>query len=72
MSDERLTDIEIKLARQEDLVDTLNQMVFQQQKKISELEGLCAALARHVKALAGAASDASGDARNAHEPPPHY
>ena len=72
MSEERLTDIEIKLARQEDLVDTLNQLVYQQQKKIGELEGLCAALARHVKALAGAASDTSGDASNAHEPPPHY
>ena len=72
MSDDRFTDIEIKLARQEDLVDTLNQMVYQQQKKISELEALCAALARHLKALAGAANDASGDVSNAHEPPPHY
>lgn len=72
MSEERLIEIEIKLSRQEDMVDTLNQMVYQQQKKIGELEALCAALARHLKALAGAASDNSGDARNAHEPPPHY
>ncbi|MBC7413793.1 MAG: SlyX family protein [Herminiimonas sp.] len=72
MSDDRMTDIEIKLARQEDLVDTLNQMVYQQQKKIGELEALCAALARHLKALAGAASDASGDVAGAHDRPPHY
>ena len=72
MSDDRLTEIEIKVARQEDLVDTLNQMVYQQQKKIGELEALCAALVRHVKALAGASGDASGDAGNGDDRPPHY
>ena len=67
-ADERMTNIEIKLARQEDLLDTLNQMVYQQQKKIGELEGLCAALARHVKAASSAADDSAGG----HDRPPHY
>lgn len=68
MDDDRLIDIEIKIARQEDLVDTLNRMVYQQQKKIDELEILCAALARHLKEL-----QAVNNERNpANERPPHY
>jgi SlyX protein len=68
MTDDRIVDIEIKLARQEDLVDTLNQMVYQQQKKIDELEALCSALARRLKDLASAAAE-----RNPlNEKPPHY
>jgi SlyX protein len=67
-TEERLVDIEIKIARQEDLVDTLNQMVYQQQKKIDELEALCSALARRVKDMADVeeAQDPAG------EKPPHY
>ncbi len=67
-SEDRLVDIEIKLARQEDLVDTLNQVVYRQQRKIDELEALCMALARHVKTL----REAAGDAGPANEKPPHY
>jgi SlyX protein len=66
--DERLTAIEIKLSRQEDLVDTLNTLVYQQQKKLGELEALCAALARHLKA----ASSAEHDGANGGDRPPHY
>ena len=68
-NDERLTEIEIKLARQEDLVDTLNQLVYEQQKKIGELESLCAALARHLKAASSVDREAGGGAQ---ERPPHY
>lgn len=67
-TEERLTDIEIKIARQEDLVDTLNALVYQQQRKIDELEALCGALARHVKSLSGAATEAGGG----NDKPPHY
>ena len=34
ITEERLVDIEIKIARQEDLVETLNKTVYQQQKKL--------------------------------------
>lgn len=68
INEERLMEIEIKLTRQEDLVDTLNQMVYRQQKKIGELEALCGALARHLKALAGNA----GEATVINDKPPHY
>ena len=67
-SEERLTEIEIKVARQEDLLDTLNQLVYQQQKKIGELEALCAALARHLKA----ASNNRDDNALVNDRPPHY
>ncbi|MBS0309305.1 MAG: SlyX family protein [Proteobacteria bacterium] len=66
-TEERFIDIEIKLTRQEDLVDALNQTIYRQQQKIDELETLCTALARHVGALRDAASAGSGN-----EKPPHY
>jgi SlyX protein len=70
-TDERLVDVEIRIARQEDLIDVLNKTVYEQQKKIDELEALCTALARHVKDLRDAASDVASDAL-ALEKPPHY
>ena len=36
----RFVDIEIKLAQQEDLVESLNQMVYQQGKRIDQLEAM--------------------------------
>lgn len=66
--EDRMVDIEIKIARQEDLVDALNQMLYQQQKKIDELESLCTALARHIKEM----RDASNERGPANEKPPHY
>ena len=67
-TEDRLVDIEIKIARQEDLVDTLNKTVYRQQKKIDELEALCSALARHIKAIREADSGSGA----ANEKPPHY
>lgn len=43
-------------------------MVYRQQKKIDELEALCAALARRIKDL----SHADAGARPVNEKPPHY
>lgn len=69
--EDRLVDIEIKVARQEDLVDTLNRTIYEQQKKIDELEALCTALARHVKDMRDAARDGA-QAAPINEKPPHY
>lgn len=69
MTENRLVEIEIKLARQEDLVDTLNQTIYRQQKKIDELEALCMALARHVQDVRQRADELGGAAN---EKPPHY
>ena len=68
MDDERLVDIEIKLARQEDLLDTLNSTVYRQQRRIDELEALCSLLAKRI----AEAGQGGGDGLNANEPPPHY
>jgi SlyX protein len=68
MTEDRLIEIEIKVARQEDMMDALNQMVYQQQQKIDELQALCAALARHIKDMRAAASEQG----SANEKPPHY
>ena len=68
-TEERLADLEIRLARQDDLVETLNTQVYRQQKKIDELEALCTALAGRMRELAVGLSQ-----RNAavDERPPHY
>lgn len=68
LDDDRLMDIEIKIARQEDLVDTLNQMVYEQQTKIDQLEKMIGALAMNLKAM----PFREGDVGPANEKPPHY
>lgn len=68
ITEDRLVDIELKIAAQEDLVDTLNRMVYQQQKKIDELETLCTALARQLKDV----RDSMNERGPANEKPPHY
>jgi SlyX protein len=68
MLEPRLMEIEIKLTRQEDMLEALNQVVYQQQKQIDELHNLCAALAGHLAQRA----DQRGDAAPLDERPPHY
>ncbi|AKZ61949.1 SlyX family protein [Herbaspirillum hiltneri N3] len=69
IDEERLVDIELKLTHQEDTVDALNKIVYEQQKKIDELEKLLTALARQVKDAANSVSEP----RNIeNERPPHY
>ncbi len=68
-NEERLIDLEIRITRQDDLVDTLNTQVYRQQEKLLELEALCVALANRMREFAASASErtAMGDER-----PPHY
>jgi SlyX protein len=66
-TEDRFIDIEIKLAHQEDLVESLNQRVYEQQKQIDKLEQICAALAQRVR------EQPQGNAGGLpHERPPHY
>ena len=69
-SEDRIIDIETKLAHQEHLVDELNQAVYRQQKKIDELEMLLGALAKRFRELSDASQDQDRSAAN--EKPPHY
>ncbi|MEM4988172.1 SlyX family protein [Collimonas sp. H4R21] len=66
--EDRMVDIEIKLARQDDMLDELNKLVYRQQLKIDQLEALCTALARRIKD----AADNSNAGQAANERPPHY
>lgn len=67
--EERLIDLEIRIARQDDLVETLNTQIYQQQKKIDELTVLCTGLAARLRELAQHASQREGIVD---ERPPHY
>ncbi len=67
MSDEnRFVDIEIKLAHQEDLVESLNQMVYQQSRRIDQLEAMVSQLAEHIR------NNAQSGPNPVNERPPHY
>jgi SlyX protein len=67
-TEDRLIEIEIKVARQDDMLETLNRTVYQQQRKIDELEALCSALARRIKEMASMDTEHNP----ADEKPPHY
>lgn len=64
--DNRFIDIEIKLGEQENLVDTLNRTVYEQGRRIDQLEAMVAKLAEHLRML----RDAGQGPVN--ERPPHY
>ena len=68
MIEERLVNIETKIAFQEDLIEELNKVVYQQQQRLNQLEAVCASLARHVQSLV----EAGSDSKAANERPPHY
>ncbi len=70
MNEERLIEIEIKLTRQEDLVDELNKVVYKQQQRIEQLAEVIAALARRqVESGVGVGNNAL---HQTSERPPHY
>ena len=64
--EERVVDSEIKLAHQEDLVETLNRTVYEQGRRIDQLESLVKQLADHVRNLREAGQ------QPLNERPPHY
>jgi SlyX protein len=67
VSDEdRFINIEIKLAHQENLVESLNQTIYEQGRRIDQLEAVVAKLAEHLRTL----RDAGQGPVN--EKPPHY
>jgi SlyX protein len=68
MSEDRLVDIEVKLAHQEQLLTDLDDIVTQQQAKIMQLEELCTSLIDRVRSIG---EDVPGDGTQ-DERPPHY
>jgi SlyX protein len=69
MNDERIIELEIKLAYQEDLLQTLNNIVGEQQQQIQRLEKTCQLLYERMKSLS---TETSGNSLDVDEVPPHY
>jgi SlyX protein len=68
MNDDRIIELEIKAAYQEDLLQELNKIVSRQQQQIDRLEATCKMLNERIKSL----STESGAGKNIEEVPPHY
>ena len=69
MNDDRIIELEIKAAYQEDLLQELNKIVGQQQQQIDRLEATCRLLNERIKSLS---TESSGGGENIEEVPPHY
>ena len=65
--DARISELEIKLAYADDLLETLNHTVFRQQEQIEVLQRQLDDLRRQVKAIPGGGASSLRD-----EIPPHY
>ena len=68
MSEDRLVDIEVKLAHHEQLLTDLDDVVTKQQAKIMQLEELCSSLVERVRSIG---EETPGDGPQ-DEQPPHY
>ncbi len=68
MNDERIIELEIKAAYQEDLLQDLNKIVGRQQQQIDRLEATCRMLNERIKSL----STEAGSGESVEEVPPHY
>jgi SlyX protein len=68
VDDEKVIDIETKLAHQEHLLSALDNALSNQQSQISALEHLCQSLVERIRVL----SEAGGGNGDDDERPPHY
>lgn len=66
IDEDRFMNIEIKLSHQENVVDDLNRTIYEQGRRIDQLEAMVAKLAEHVRTM----RDAGQGPVN--ERPPHY
>jgi SlyX protein len=66
--EERLIDLEAKLAHQDQSIHELSEEIYQQQKRLDQLGATCEYLLEQFRLLsASAGAEDHGD-----EPPPHY
>ncbi len=68
VDEEKIIDIETKLAHQEHLLSALNDALSNQQAQIADLEQLCRSLVERIRVL----SEAGAGNANDEERPPHY
>jgi SlyX protein len=69
MSEERLVEIETKIAFQEKTIKDLNDALCEQQQEIERLGSICDALVKRVKEVL---EFTQGNDAPANEKPPHY
>ena len=68
MNENRITELETKVAYQEDTIQELNQVIISMQKQLDGLEITCQALKDRVRDMSGMLSNISEH----DEKPPHY
>jgi len=68
MNDDRIIELEIKVAYQEDLLQLLNNIVSQQQQQIDRITATSSLLNDRIKSL----STEGSAGENVDETPPHY
>jgi SlyX protein len=68
MTDDRITDLEIKSAYQEDLLQELNNIIARQQQQLDRLQATCKLFNEQIKSL----SLETGKSEHHNELPPHY
>lgn len=68
MHKDRIIELEIKVAYQEDLIQELNKIVSQHQQQISRLESTCKLLNERIKSLLNVVNAEE----NIDQMPPHY
>lgn len=69
MNEERLMDIEMKIAFQEKTIKELNDVVFEQQQEIERLGAICDLVLRRTREFSDFIPGSDGPAD---EKPPHY
>jgi len=67
MSDDRFTELEMKLAFQEEVIHKLDEALIDQQQQIMALQRQVKLLGNEVRTL-----DAQTDSQQLEPPPPHY
>ncbi|TWI58596.1 SlyX protein [Pseudomonas duriflava] len=67
MNDDRIAELEVRQAFQDDLIQTLNDIIVDQQKRIERLQLQVEVLARRQAEMALAQGGGDDEA-----PPPHY
>lgn len=65
--DDKLVDIESRIAWQEAAIQELSDVISRQQRQLDRLTALCVDLQARLAESSGA-----GGTPSAHEPPPHY
>jgi SlyX protein len=71
MMEVRIIELEIKAAYQEDLLQTLNNVISQQQQQIDRLEMTCTLLNERIKSLSNQRQEGDNTS-HVDEIPPHY